>query len=160
MEQKDLKRIYKSRHDLYYKLLIIYLMFLIIYSFVRGSIAAGEFSIEYKDPIIYITFIFILYAMIALIINLIKGKELEFMHDRIIFRNRFGTREIIIGEIIGIGFSREMKKNYRNRSPIRKIKIKLKNRKRYLRIRLSEFYDEQKLINEFKTLSKKFHVNR
>lgn len=148
------KHIYKARLDFYYKLLVIYMSFLILYSLIRGSIEEGELTLVLQDPIIYISGLFTLYALAALIVNYLKGKELEFLSDRIVLRNRLGQREILFDDIISISFSRERRKDFYHKSNISRVKLKLRNRKRYLRIRLREFYDDKNLINEFKALSK------
>jgi hypothetical protein len=90
----------------------------------------------------------------VLIVNAIRGKEIEFLADRFILKNRFGKREILFSDIIGIRYSRERKRNKAGRSTVRRVGIKLKDRKTILRIRLSEFYDERKLLGEFQKISK------
>lgn len=151
MEQN---RIYKARLDFYYKLIVIYFIFFVMYVIMRGSFGANEFTIVFHDPIIYITGLFLLYSFIVLIVNAIRGKEIEFLVDRFILENRFGKREILFSDIIGIRYSRERKRNKAGRSTVRRVGIKLKDRKKILRIRLSEFYDERKLLGEFQKISK------
>jgi hypothetical protein len=151
MEQN---RIYKARLDFYYKLIVIYFIFFVLYVIMRGSFGANQFTIVFHDPIIYITGLFILYSLIVLIVNAIRGKELEFLPDRFILKNRFGKREIIFSDIINIRYSRERKRHNEGRSNIRRVAIKLKDRKKVLRIRLSEFYDERKLLSEFQKIPK------
>jgi len=148
------KRIYKARLDFYYKLLVIYFMFLVVYLLIKGNFGTKEFTIVIHDPILYITFFFILYTSVILIVNMIKGKEIEFMNDKIILKNRFRTKVILYSDIISIKFSKEKERFNDNKSTVRRIRIKLLNRKRLMRIRLSEFYDEIKLINEFKSVQK------
>ena len=151
MEQN---RIYKARLDFYYKLIVIYFIFFVMYVIMRGSFGANEFTIVFHDPIIYITGLFLLYSLIVLTVNAIRGKEIEFLADRFILENRFGKREILFSDIIGIRYSRERKRNKASRSTVRRVGIKLKDRKKVLRIRLSEFYDERKLLGEFQKISK------
>jgi len=151
MEQN---RIYKARLDFYYKLIVIYFLFFVMYVIMRGSFGANEFTIVFHDPIIYITGLFILYSLIVLIVNAVRGKEIEFQADRFILENRFGKREIVFSDIISIRYSRERKRHKDGRSNVRRVGIKLKNRKKILRIRLSEFYDERKLLSEFQKIPK------
>lgn len=148
------KRIYKARLDFYYKLLVIYFLFLVVYLLIRGNFGKQEFSIVIHDPILYITFFFILYTLVILIVNMIKGKEIEFTDDKIILKNRFRKKVILYSDIISIKFSKEKERFNDNKSTVKRIRIKLQNRKRLMRIRLSEFYDEIKLINEFKSVLK------
>jgi hypothetical protein len=151
MEQN---RIYKARLDFYYKLIVIYFIFLALYVIMRGSFGAKEFTIVFHDPIIYITGLFLLYTLIVLLVNAIRGKEIEFLPDRFILKNRFGKREISFVDVISIRYSRERKRPNDGRSNVRRVGIKLKDRKKILRIRLSEFYDERKLFNEFQKINK------
>ena len=147
------KRIYKYKLDFYYKSLIIYFIFLIIYILIRGQFSGVEFMVVFKDAIIYIVLIFIVITLIALIINFIRARQIIFTDDRLILKNRFGQREILFNEIIFVRFSREKGRNLEGSRRIRIVKLKLINRKRNLRIRIGEFYNERKLIQEFKSVT-------
>jgi hypothetical protein len=147
-------RIYKYKLDFYYKSVIVYLLFLIIYMIINGEFLAKQFSDLYKDPIIYISLIFILYTFFILIKNAIRAKEIIFEDGKFIIKNRFGQREVLFSEIMLIKFSREKKYGHNRKGNVRRVRMKLKDRKRYLRIRLSEFWDEKKLIQEFKNVAK------
>lgn len=148
------KQIFKYKLDFYYKSLIIYFVFLVIYAVMRGQFAGGEFNIVFKDPIIYIVLIFIIITLAALIVNAVRARQIIFESDRLILKNRFGQREIFFNEIIFAKFSREKGKSIDGSRRVRIVRLKLKNRKRYLRIRIGEFYNERKLILEFKSITK------
>jgi hypothetical protein len=150
-------RIYKYKLDFYYKSVIVYMLFLIVYVIINGQFFAKQFTDLYKDPIIYISLIFILYTFFVLLKNTIRAKEIIFEDDKFIIKNRFGQREILFSEILIIKFSREKKYGSERKGNVRRVRMKLANRKRYLRIRLSEFWEEKKLIQEFKNVAK--HVN-
>ncbi len=83
---------------------------------------------------------------------MMRNKQIIFLEDRIVFKNRFGQREVLKSDIIAVKFSKERGKDIYEHSKIRLVKLKLKDRKRWLRIRISEYYDERKLIKEFKLL--------
>ncbi len=151
------KRIYKYRLDFYYKSLIVYLLFFIIYIVIKGNFFEEKFEVVFQDPIIYICVLFILFFFFVLIMHAVKAKEIIFEGDKIIMRNRFGQREIKFSEIIAVRLSRKRRRRDEDESTVRIAKLKLMNRKRYLRIRLSEFYDTQKLMNEFRNISKMLH---
>ena len=68
-------KIFKAKLDYYYKLLVIYFVFLVIYSLMRGTFLAKEFTLVFHDPIIYITLFFILYTIAAFLVSLVKSKE-------------------------------------------------------------------------------------
>ena len=151
------KRIYKYRLDFYYKSLIVYLLFFIIYIVIKGNFFEEKFEVVFQDPIIYICVLFILFFFFVLIMHAVKAKEIIFEGDKIIMRNRFGQREIKFDEIIAVRLSRKRRRRGDDESTVRIAKLKLMNRKRYLRIRLSEFHDTQKLMNEFRNISKMLH---
>lgn len=48
------QRIYKYNLDFYYKSLILYLVFLILYVLLKGSFGEEKFEVVFKDPLIYI----------------------------------------------------------------------------------------------------------
>ena len=151
---EDKIRTYKQRLDFYYNSLIIYLLFLVFYVLIRGEFSKEKFTVIFKDPILYIVIIFILFFLFVLILNYVRAKKLVFDNGKIILKNRFGQRELTKSEIIFVKFSRERKRFKEDKSHIRIVKLKLLNRKRLLRIRLSEFNNEKDLINEFKHISK------
>jgi len=151
---EDKIRTYKQRLDFYYNSLIIYLLFLVFYVLIRGEFSKEKFTVIFKDPILYIVIIFILFFLVVLILNYVRAKKLIFDNGKIILKNRFGQRELTKSEIIFVKFSRERKRFKEDKSHIRIVKLKLLNRKRLLRIRLSEFNNEKDLINEFKHISK------
>jgi hypothetical protein len=151
------KRIYKYRLDFYYKSLIVYLLFFIVYIVIKGNFFEEKFEVVFQDPIIYICVLFILFFFIVMIMHAVKAKEIIFEGDKIIMRNRFGQREIKFNEIIAVRLSRKRRRRGDDENAVRIAKLKLMNRKRYLRIRLSEFYDTPKLMNEFRNISKMLH---
>ncbi len=147
-------RTYKYKLDFYYKSVIVYMSFLIIYVIINGEFFAKEFSDLYKDPIIYISMLFILLTLFVLLKNTIRAKEIIFEDDKFIIKNRFGQREILFSEILLIRFSREKRYGSNRKGNVRRVRMRLTDRKRYLRIRLSEFWDEKKLIQEFNNVAK------
>lgn len=146
------KKIFTYKLDFYYKSLIIYLIFLIVYALFRGNFSKENFSVVFQDPIIYLTFLFIVITLITLIINATRAKRIIFENDKIIFQNRFGKREINLNEILNIKFSRERGKRVDGARKIRLIKIKLKDRKKLLKLRIGEYQNERALIHEFKKI--------
>ena len=125
------ERVYKYKLDFYYKSLIIYLITLFGYILIKGNFTHATFEVVIKDPIIY---------------------------KRVItFKNRFGEREVGYNEILTVRFSKEKRISKEERSEVRIVKLKLKDRKRFLRIRLNDFQNETELIKEFKNISRKMH---
>ncbi|MEP7146855.1 MAG: hypothetical protein ABI792_07585 [bacterium] len=149
------ERVYKYKLDFYYKSLIIYLITLIIYILIKGKFFRESFEVVVKDPIIYIITIFIGFFLIVLIANTVRAREIVINSSKIIFKNRFGQREVAINDILHLRFSREKSRAAEERSDVRIVKLKLKNRKRLLRIRMNDFQNERELMNEFRSITKK-----
>lgn len=149
------ERVYKYKLDYYYKSLIIYLITLIAYILIKGNFTHATFEVVVKDPIIYIIAIFIVFFLIVLISNAIRARQIIFDDRKIIFKNRFGQREIGFNEILHLRFSRPKRLSKEERSEVRIVKLKLLNRKRFLRIRLNDFQNEKELVNEFRNISRK-----
>lgn len=152
------ERVYKYKLDFYYKSLIIYFVTLISYILIKGNFTHATFEVVIKDPIIYIIIIFIIFFLTVLLTNAIRAREIIIDDRRIIFRNRFGQREVGINEILNVKFSREKKMRKEEKSTVRIVKLKLKDRKRFLRIRLSDFQNETGLVNEFRSISRKMNL--
>lgn len=88
-----------------------------------------------------------------LLANTLRAREIIIKENLIIFGNRFGQREVENSDILGVRFSREKKRSRKDRSDVRFVKLKLKNRKRLFKIRLNDYQDEVELANEFSIIS-------
>lgn len=133
---------------------MLYLITLIVYILIKGKFFQARFEVVVKDPIIYIISIFIFFYLILLVLNALRGREIIFGSDSIVFKNRLGQREIFLNEIIQVRFSREKKRIREERSDSRIVRLKLNHRRRMLRVKLSDFNDEKELMSEFKNISK------
>ncbi|HRE39706.1 MAG TPA: hypothetical protein PLG90_00075 [Ignavibacteria bacterium] len=147
-------RKYKFKLDFYYNMLLIYLLFMGIYMVVRGTFEDGSFQVVLKDPIIYIVAIFIIIFAVILLINKIKNGEILIYEDKIEIKNRFGTKTILFDDILFIKFSKEKRKFDESKSQHKIVRLKLKRRKRFLRIRLADYNNEKALNQEFIKLSR------
>src|SRR5690348_1802348 len=130
------EKIHKYRLDFYYQSLVIYLLFFAGYVILRGSTSVS-FKVLYDDPIFYILIIFISIFLIIVIINIIRSPMIILKDDKIIMKNRFGSREILFSEIVNIRIGK--KRRTTEDRPYKIIKLKLMNRRRQLRIRANDF---------------------
>ena len=140
------EKVHKHRLDFYYQSLVIYLLFFAAYVLIKGSIGAG-FKSLYNDPIFYILIIFIVVFLVIVIVNIIRAPVIILKSDRIVLKNRFGRREVMLSDIINIKIGRRRKKE--EETTYRIIKLKLKHRRKLLRIRANDFERGGELINEF-----------
>jgi hypothetical protein len=140
-------KVYKYRMDLYYQLLLIYVGFFFLYAVIKGRFFEEKFTLVFNDPIIFILAIFILIFLLIVLVQIITARQIILKSDRAILKNRFGSREIMYNEILNIKIGRKRIKN--DETPYRIIKLKLLNRRKWLRIRSNDFERGSDLIKEF-----------
>lgn len=140
------EKIHRHRMDFYYQSLVIYLLFFAAYVLIKGTVGES-FKSLYNDPIFYILILFILIFLVIVTINIIRAPMIILKDDRIIFKNRFGEREVLLSDIINVKIGRRRKHD--EEMTYRIIKLKLKHRRKQLRIRANDFERGSELINEF-----------
>ena len=140
------EKVYRHRMDFYYQSLVIYLIFFALYVLIRGTVGES-FKLLYNDPIFYILIFFILVFLVIVVMNIIRAPMIILKDDRIIFKNRFGEREVMLSDIISVRIGRIRKRD--EEMTYRIIKLKLKNRRKQLKIRANDFERGGELINEF-----------
>lgn len=140
------EKVHKYRMDFYYQSLVIYLLFFAAYVLIKGSIGES-FKLLYNDPIFYILVIFIILFLGIVIVNLIRAPMIILKSDKIVFKNRFGSREVMLSDIINVKIGKRRK--VEEETTYRIIKLKLKHRRKQLRIRANDFERGNDLIKEF-----------
>jgi len=140
------EKVHKYRLDFYYQSLVIYLIFFAAYVLIRGSFSES-FKSLYNDPIFYILIIFIAFFLLIVVINIIRSPMIILKSDRVEFKNRFGSREVMYDDILNIKIGKRRKAD--EDITYRIIKLKLKHRRRMLRIRANDFERGNELIREF-----------
>lgn len=140
------EKIHRHRMDFYYQSLVIYLIFFAAYVLIRGTVGES-FKSLYDDPIFYILILFIVIFLVIVVMNIIRAPMIVLKNDRIIFRNRFGEREVMLSDINNVKIGRIRKRD--EEMTYRIIKLKLKNRRKQLKIRANDFERGGELINEF-----------
>ena len=150
------EKVHKYRMDFYYQTLVLYLVFFFLYALIKGKFFEEKFELVFNDPIIYILIIFIPIIFVIVLLNFIRGRQILMKSDRIVLKNRLGSREILFSEILSIRIGRIRKR--REDVPFRIIKLKLKNRKKRLRIRANDFERGPELIREFLKIKNPMNV--
>ena len=140
------EKVHKHRMDFYYQSLVIYLIFFAAYVLIKGTIGES-FKSLYDDPIFYILILFIVLFLGIVIVNIIRAPMIVLKQDRIVFHNRFGSREVMLSDIINVKIGK--KRRAEEEVTYRIIKLKLKNRRKQLRIRANDFERGNELIKEF-----------
>jgi hypothetical protein len=140
-------KVYKYRMDFYYQLLVIYFVFFALYAVIKGQFFEEKFQLVFNDPIIYILILFIAISLVVVIVNIIRNRQIILKSDRVVLKNRFGSREILFNEVLNIKIGKRRKRY--EEVPYRIIKLKLTGRRKWLRIRANEYERGSELIREF-----------
>lgn len=139
-------KIHKYRMDFYYQSLVIYLIFFAVYVLIRGNVEKN-FRVIFDDPIFYILIIFISIFLLIVVFNLLRSPMIVLKSDRMVLKNRFGSREILFEDILHVKIGRRRRE--RDDGHYRIIKLKLKHRRRQFRIRANDFEKGGELIKDF-----------
>lgn len=140
------EKVHKHRMDFYYQSLVIYLLFFAAYVLIKGTMGESFRSL-YNDPIFYILILFIAIFLFIVVINIIRAPMIILKSDRIVLKNRFGSREVLFTDVVNVKIGRRRKAD--EETTYRIIKLKLKHRRKLLRIRANDFERGSELIREF-----------
>jgi len=149
-EEKVDRKIFKYNMSFYYQSTIIYIAVFVLYILIRGEFIEDSFILITKDPIIYFFAIIVFISVVSLLYNLYKNRHLEISDNAISFINRFKTKTFKYEDMIRIKISRNKKQSKRN--PLRLIRIKLKNRRRLVVVRPSDYENADDLLKVFDDL--------
>jgi hypothetical protein len=140
------EKVHKHRMDFYYQSLVIYLIFFAAYVLIKGTVGES-FGSLYNDPIFYILIFFIVIFLFIVVVNIIRAPMIILKNDRIILKNRFGSREVLFSDVVSVKIGRRRKAD--EETTYRIIKLKLKQRRKQLKIRANDFERGNELIREF-----------
>jgi len=144
------KKVYKYNMSFYYQSTIIYFVVFVLYTIIRGEFIEDSFTLITKDPIIYFFAIIVFISVLSLLYNLYKNRHMEVSDEQISFVDRFKRKSFNYDDMIRIKISK--KRGPSKRSPLRLIRIKLKNRRRLVVIRPSDYENADELLKFFDDL--------
>ena len=142
---------FKYKLDFYYQQALIYLITLILYAGVKGSFIENEFTLVFRDPILYIIGFFVVVAFVTLFLNKIRDRKLIIEQAAIIFQHKFTRREIPLSEIEWFHIGRERSVQTAGRFQV--IVFKVQGRRRLYRIRVGRYEREKELIAEMENVA-------
>ena len=151
------KKVYKYNMSFYYQSTIIYFTAFVLYIIIRGEFVEDSFTLITKDPIIYFFAIIVFFSVISLLYNLYKDRYLEISDEEISFVNRYRTKSFKYSDMIQVKVSK--KRDPSKKSLLRLVRIKLKNRKRPVVVRLSDYENADELLNFFNDLKARTQTN-
>lgn len=149
-EQLKYKSTFRYNMSFYYQSTIIYFVVFGLYLLIRGEIVDNSYTLVIKDPIIYLLALIVIISLLTLLFNIYKKRHIEISSDGIVFVSRVRRKEIPAEKIESIRFTKK-RKPVQPKS-FRLIVIKLKNRKRRILIRPTDYENFDELINRFKDL--------
>jgi hypothetical protein len=154
---EGIKKIYKYNMSFYYQSTIIYFVAFVLYVVIRGEFVEDSFTLITKDPIIYFFAIIVFFSVLSLLYNLYKNRHLEISDEEISFVNRFKTKSFKYNDMIWIKISK--KRDPSKKRLLRLIRIKLKNRRRPVVIRTSDYENADELLKFFNDLRVRTETN-
>lgn len=128
---------FQNRLDLYYIATIVYVVTLLVYVLIRGSVQGKRFEVAWEDPIVYLLIAFSLLSLISLIVMGVLRRSVTVEPTRLLFTTRFRERAMVPEEIEWISFRRERRMARGDDVPL--VRIKLRGRRRAVRLRFSSF---------------------
>jgi hypothetical protein len=135
---------FKYKLDFYYQQSLIYLITLVLYAGVKGTIVEDNFTLVFDDPIIYIIAFFVSIAFGTLLLNRVRNRKVIITETEIIFQHRFNRRAISFHDIEWVHVGKERTVQTAGRSQV--VMIKARHRRRAFRIRLGRYERERELL--------------
>jgi hypothetical protein len=140
------EKIFKYKLDFYYQSALIYLVTLILYGGIRGSLVEKKFEYVLNDPLMYMIIFFVIMSFITLAMNALRGRRLIIGERTIAFVHRWHERRIDVEEIEWMHVGRELRVQTSGRFQV--IVFKLRNRRRLFRIRVGRYERDRELVHE------------
>jgi hypothetical protein len=146
-------RVFKYKLDFYYQQSLLYLITLLFYGGLRGTITFERMPSLDADPLLYIILFFVFISSVVLVLNIARDRRLVIADDRIIFHHKFHEREIMLSAIEWFHVGRERMVQTAGRFQV--IVFKIKDRRRLFRIRVGRYEREKELISEMQRIAER-----
>jgi hypothetical protein len=154
----DTDRIFRYRLDFYYQSALIYLVTMVLYGVIRGSVVEKRFEYVLDDPLMYVILFFVVMSFGALAMNALRARRLVVTSDAIIFAHRWNERRIPVSEIEWMHIGREARVQTAGRFQV--IVFKLRGRLRLFRVRVGRYERERELVLEMQRIAAKVPARR
>ncbi len=143
-------KMFRYKLDFYYQQALLYLLTLLLYGGLRGTIVFERMPSLESDPILYIIGVFVVISFVVLMLNKTRDRKLMIGAEEIVFHNKFHERKIALADIEWIHIGRERSVQTAGRSQV--IVFKVKSRRRWFRIRVGRYERERELIQEIQRI--------
>lgn len=148
---KEPEKVFKYKLDFYYQSALIYLVTLILYGGIRGSLVEQKFEYVLTDPLMYVIIVFVVMSLVVLLLNYVRNRRLIIDGDVIIFKNRWHERRVEGSQIEWIHIGREARVQTSGRFQV--VMFKMKGRRRGVRIRIGRYEREKDLLAEIQRIA-------
>jgi hypothetical protein len=140
------KHVYHFKLDFLYQSIAVYAGTIVLYLLIRGWFVEKEFSIIWRDPILYLLCAITLVSILALLYYLMMKRRIEVDGDTINFVSAVRRRSIKRRDVETVRVGRETgNKVLRG---MRVVSIRLRDRRRPVRIRPTYFENGQQLSSD------------
>jgi hypothetical protein len=142
-EQLKNKSTFKYNMSFYYQSTIIYFIVFAVYLIIRGQFIDNSYTLVTRDPIIYLLAFIVVVSLLSVIYNLLRNRHIEFDENGLAFIDKSKSKVINKTDIIFIKLSKDRRYQKSNA---------LRNRRRPIIIRPSDYENENELIKRFHQL--------
>ncbi len=142
----ETEKVFKYKLDFYYQSALIYLLTLFAYGGIRGNFVEAKFEYVFNDPLMYVIMFFVVMSLVVLVLNVIQKRRLIITEAAILFKNRFRERRVSAADIEWVHIGRESRVQTGGRFQV--IVFKLKEKRRFLRIRVGRYERDRELVAE------------
>ena len=142
------KHVYHFKLDFLYQAIAVYAGTMVLYLLARGWFVEREFSIVWRDPILYLLCAITLISILALLYYVMMKRRIEIVGDTINFISAVRTRSIKRSEVTSVRIGRET--GARMLKGMRVVSIRMRDKRRPVRIRPGYFENGHQLAQELK----------
>lgn len=143
------KHTYNFKLDFLYQSIAVYAVTLVIYLLARGWFVEKEFSIVWRDPILYLLSVITLISVLALVYYMMMKRRIRVHDEAIEFISSVRTRRVQRSRVTAVRIGRE--KSTSVFSGMRVVSIRLRDRRRPIRIRPYYFEHGKRLLDDLRT---------
>ncbi len=142
---------HRYKLDFYYQQALIYLVTLVLYMGIKGTIVEDSVTVVFHDPIMYVIALFVGISFVTLVLNKIRDRKIIVSEQAIVFHSRFSKRELKVPEIEWIYIGKE--RTVRTAGRFRIVIIKMKHRRRTYRIRVGRYERDRELVKQMEQIA-------
>ena len=153
-----MEKTYAQKLDFYYMAAVAYLVTLIAYAVIAGSLIGEHFQLIWKDPIVYLLALCALVSVAALIVAAVLNKTVVIRDRDMLFITRFNSRTLRPEEIESVSFRRGNRGKVRDEVAEQAARIRLKSRRRRLWLRPSMFNESEAMMEDLRNWMKRNSV--